>query len=37
MLGPVRSHNLANAVAVAVYEALRRTGQLDGAMLDGIA
>jgi tRNA (cytidine/uridine-2'-O-)-methyltransferase len=33
MLGAVRSHNLANAVAIAVYEALRRTGQLAGAKL----
>ena len=31
MLGAVRSHNLANAVAIAIYEALRRTGQLAGA------
>ena len=28
MLGAVRSHNLANAVAIALYEALRKTGQL---------
>jgi tRNA (cytidine/uridine-2'-O-)-methyltransferase len=28
MLGAVRSHNLANAVAIAIYEALRRTSQL---------
>jgi tRNA (cytidine/uridine-2'-O-)-methyltransferase len=34
MLGAVRSHNLANAVAIAVYEALRRTGQLLGARLE---
>ncbi|MBK8997101.1 MAG: tRNA (cytidine(34)-2'-O)-methyltransferase [Myxococcales bacterium] len=27
-LGPVRSHNLGNAVAIAVYEALRQTGLL---------
>ena len=33
MLGAVRSHNLANAVAIALYEALRRTGQLSGAKL----
>jgi tRNA (cytidine/uridine-2'-O-)-methyltransferase len=32
-LGPVRSHNLANAVAIVLYEALRQTGQLAGAML----
>ncbi|HEX6275635.1 MAG TPA: tRNA (cytidine(34)-2'-O)-methyltransferase [Polyangiaceae bacterium] len=34
MLGAVRSHNLANAVAIALYEALRRTGQLAGAKLE---
>ena len=34
MLGAVRSHNLANAVAIALYEALRKTGQLAGAKLD---
>lgn len=28
-LGPVRSLNLSNAVAVVLYEALRRTGALD--------
>jgi tRNA (cytidine/uridine-2'-O-)-methyltransferase len=28
MLGEVRSHNLANAVAIAVYEALRQIGAL---------
>jgi tRNA (cytidine/uridine-2'-O-)-methyltransferase len=28
MLGEVRSHNLANAVAIVVYEALRQTGCL---------
>jgi tRNA (cytidine/uridine-2'-O-)-methyltransferase len=33
MLGPVRSHNLANAVAIVLYEALRQTGQLAGASL----
>jgi tRNA (cytidine/uridine-2'-O-)-methyltransferase len=27
-LGPVRSHNLGNAVAIALYEALRQTGLL---------
>lgn len=27
-LGPVRSHNLGNAVAIAVYEALRQNGLL---------
>jgi tRNA (cytidine/uridine-2'-O-)-methyltransferase len=32
-LGAVRSLNLANAVAIAVYEALRQTGELDGAKL----
>lgn len=34
MLGAVRSHNLANAVAIALYEALRKTGQLAGAKLE---
>jgi len=34
MLGPVRSLNLANAVAVVVYEALRQTGALRGAALE---
>jgi len=29
----VRSHNLANAVAIALYEALRQTSQLAGATL----
>lgn len=33
-LGPVRSHNLANAVAIVLYEALRQTAQLEGARLD---
>jgi tRNA (cytidine/uridine-2'-O-)-methyltransferase len=32
-LGAVRSHNLANAVAIVLYEALRQTGQLAGAAL----
>jgi tRNA (cytidine/uridine-2'-O-)-methyltransferase len=32
-LGAVRSHNLANAVAIVLYEALRRTGQLEAARL----
>ena len=32
-LGPVRSLNLANAVAIAVYEALRQIGELEGAVL----
>jgi tRNA (cytidine/uridine-2'-O-)-methyltransferase len=32
-LGAVRSHNLANAVAIVVYEALRQTQQLAGATL----
>jgi len=32
-LGPVRSLNLANAVAIALYEALRQVGELDGAAL----
>ncbi len=32
-LGPVRSLNLANAVAIALYEALRQVGELDGASL----
>jgi tRNA (cytidine/uridine-2'-O-)-methyltransferase len=31
LLGGVRSHNLANAVSIVLYEALRQTGQLDGA------
>lgn len=30
-LGPVRSLNLANAVGIALYEALRQVGALDGA------
>ncbi|HTQ07708.1 MAG TPA: tRNA (cytidine(34)-2'-O)-methyltransferase [Polyangiaceae bacterium] len=34
-LGAVRSHNLANAVAIVLYEALRQTGQLAGAALSG--
>lgn len=34
-LGDVRSLNLANAVAIAVYEALRQTGQLDRVTLRG--
>jgi tRNA (cytidine/uridine-2'-O-)-methyltransferase len=29
MSGLVRSHNLANSVAIALYEALRQTGVLD--------
>jgi tRNA (cytidine/uridine-2'-O-)-methyltransferase len=33
--GPVRSLNLANAVAIALYEALRQVGALDGAALHG--
>jgi tRNA (cytidine/uridine-2'-O-)-methyltransferase len=32
-LGPVRSLNLANAVAIALYEALRQVGELDDAKL----
>ena len=32
-LGAVRSHNLANAVAIVLYEALRQTGQLAKAAL----
>jgi tRNA (cytidine/uridine-2'-O-)-methyltransferase len=32
-LGPVRSHNLANAVAIVLYEALRQTAQLADARL----
>jgi len=32
-LGAVRSHNLANAVAIALYEALRQTEQLANAAL----
>jgi tRNA (cytidine/uridine-2'-O-)-methyltransferase len=34
LLGQVRSLNLANAVAIALYEALRRIGALDGALLE---
>ncbi len=30
-IGQVRSLNVANAVSIALYEALRRTGALDGA------
>lgn len=33
LLGPVRSHNLANAVAIVLYEALRQTGVLAPARL----
>ncbi len=33
-LGAVRSLNLANAVSIVLYEALRRTGALDRAALD---
>lgn len=33
-LGPVRSLNLANAVGIALYEALRQIGELDGARLE---
>jgi tRNA (cytidine/uridine-2'-O-)-methyltransferase len=33
LLGGVRSHNLANAVSIVLYEALRQTGQLGGATL----
>jgi tRNA (cytidine/uridine-2'-O-)-methyltransferase len=33
MLGPVRSLNLANSVAIALYEALRQVGALRGARL----
>jgi tRNA (cytidine/uridine-2'-O-)-methyltransferase len=33
LLGGVRSHNLANAVSIVLYEALRQTGALDGAHL----
>ncbi|HEY2409807.1 MAG TPA: tRNA (cytidine(34)-2'-O)-methyltransferase [Polyangiaceae bacterium] len=29
MLGKIRSHNLANSVAIALYEALRQNGALD--------
>jgi tRNA (cytidine/uridine-2'-O-)-methyltransferase len=32
-LGAVRSLNLANAVSIVLYEALRRSGALDGARL----
>lgn len=31
-LGPVRSLNLANAVSIVLYEALRKSGALDGAI-----
>lgn len=34
LLGGVRSHNLANAVSIVLYEALRQTGALDGARLN---
>jgi len=33
MLGGVRSHNLANAVSIVLYEALRQTGMLANASL----
>jgi tRNA (cytidine/uridine-2'-O-)-methyltransferase len=33
VLGGVRSHNLANAVAIVLYEALRQTGLLENASL----
>jgi tRNA (cytidine/uridine-2'-O-)-methyltransferase len=33
LLGPVRSHNLANSVAIVLYEALRQTGALSRAKL----
>jgi tRNA (cytidine/uridine-2'-O-)-methyltransferase len=33
LLGGVRSHNLANAVAIVLYEALRQTGALAGARI----
>ncbi len=33
VLGGVRSHNLANAVAIVLYEALRQTGLLADAAL----
>lgn len=33
LLGPVRSHNLANSVAIVLYEALRQTGRLADARL----
>lgn len=33
LLGPVRSHNLANAVAIVLYEALRQVGALTPARL----
>jgi tRNA (cytidine/uridine-2'-O-)-methyltransferase len=35
VLGAVRSHNLANAVAIVLYEALRQTGLLANAELAG--
>jgi tRNA (cytidine/uridine-2'-O-)-methyltransferase len=34
-LGPVRSLNLANSVAIVLYEALRRAGALDAPVADG--
>jgi tRNA (cytidine/uridine-2'-O-)-methyltransferase len=34
LLGPVRSHNLANAVAIVLYEALRQIGALAPARLE---
>lgn len=33
-IGPVRSLNLANAVSIALYEALRQIGELDDARLE---
>jgi tRNA (cytidine/uridine-2'-O-)-methyltransferase len=33
-LGPVRSHNLANAVSIVLYEGLRRCGVLQGTFLE---
>jgi tRNA (cytidine/uridine-2'-O-)-methyltransferase len=35
LLGPVRSLNLANSVAIALYEGLRKLGLLANAKLDG--
>jgi tRNA (cytidine/uridine-2'-O-)-methyltransferase len=37
LLGPVRSLNLANAVAIALYEGLRRLGLLAGAKRRDVA
>ena len=36
MTGPVRSLNLANAVSIVLYEALRQTGQESGVSESGV-